>query len=422
MRKAVLLIIAALLLFAAGGCTTGAHELDERAYVLTIGVDKGVSDKLRFTFQFPTLSGGQSQSSSGGGESSKEKTARDLSAITIDCPTIYSGIAMIYSSYSRRMNLTHAVYLIISEELARESVMPFINGMTRSAQVRRTMYVIVCKGKAMDFIKELTPFAGTSVAKSLELIMQNSELSGLYEIITYNEFANRSKCTKCQATATLAALNDLSKLKEDSGQTKEFVSEGDYYPGEVPRQSENKFEFMGTALFNGMTMVGELNGNETRSMLMLRGDFKESQIVIPDPADPSLRIGAQVFQQKKPVVKVSFEEGKVKIHATVYLEGALQNVQNAGPNTHDRIIKTEDTFERFIREKLDQTVKKCQALNCEVFDFGYKAARQFWTIQDWEKYDWLTHFKDAEVTTEVELVLRRTGTLIASENQEKAEG
>ncbi|NMA24325.1 MAG: Ger(x)C family spore germination protein, partial [Clostridiales bacterium] len=72
--------------------------------------------------------------------------------------------------------------------------------------------------------------------------------------------------------------------------------------------------------------------------------------------------------------------------------------------------------------KLDQTVKKCQELNCEVFDFGYKAARQFLTIQDWEKFDWLSSFKDAEVTTDVEFILRRTGTIIATEDEKKAGG
>jgi hypothetical protein len=54
--------------------------------------------------------------------------------------------------------------------------------------------------------------------------------------------------------------------------------------------------------------------------------------------------------------------------------------------------------------------------------FGYKAAEQFLTIQDWEKFDWLSSFKDAEVTTDVEFILRRTGTIIATEDEKKAGG
>lgn len=419
MRKTMLLMLAAYMLLTVSGCQTGAQELDELAYVYTIGVDKGVSDKLRFTFQFPTLSSRQNQ---GDGSQGETKTGGDTAIVTIDCPTIFSGVAMIYSSYSRRLNFTHTKYLVISEDLARESVEPFINGMTRSAEVRRTMYVIVCKGQAADFINEFKPFAGASVAKSQEMFMQNANHSELYESIYYNSFANRIKCTKCQATATLAALNDFSGFKEAGAQDQAFKSEGDYTAGEQPRSSENKFEFLGSALFNGATMVGTLNGNETRSMVMLRGKFHESQIVIPDPFDASLRMGALVFQEKQPRINITFNEGKAMIHATVYLEGTLQNVQNTAHVEKESKTRIEEAFEGFIKEKLDETIKKCQELNVEVFDFGYTASRQFWTIQDWEAYDWLSHFKDAEVTTEVEFIMRRTGTIIYTEDEKKAEG
>ncbi len=423
MRKRIWLIAAAVMLLAAlSACRTGSYEIDERAYVYTIGVDRGVTDKLRFTFQFPTLTAKQGQGEGGGGgESTKSETAKQLSTITVDCPTIYTGVTMLYSSHSRRLNFTHAKYLVISEELARESVEPFINSMTRSADIRRTMYVIVCKGRAMDFVNEFKPFAGASVSKSQELIMENAEQSALFESMTYNEFSNRLKCTKCQASATLAALNDFSDFKDSGEQEQAFKSEGDYYAGEVPRKSDNKFEFMGTAIFDGATMVGELNGNETRSMLMLRGDFIETHMVIPDPADPNLRIGAVVFQKRKPDIKIVFEDGKAKISAKVFLDAALQNVQSAESIEKEKKTPVEEAFERFVKEKLDQTVKKCQELNCEAFDFGYKASVQFWTIQDWEKYNWLSSFKNAEVTTEVEFVIRRTGTLVATEEEKRGE-
>lgn len=422
MGRAVLAVVAFLvLLTTASACGTGARELDEWAYVFSIGVDKGVAAKYRYTFQFPTLT--STQGNGGNGTNSpKTEGSNDREEITIDCSTLQAGVNLVLSSYSRRMNFTHALYLIISEELARESVEPLINSMTRSAEIRRTMNVIIVRGKAMDFIREFNPVAGASVAKSQEKFIQNADISSLYENMRYNEFANRIKCTKCQATATMAALNDFSNFKEDGRQVPEFISEGEYYAGEIPRKSANKFDFLGTALFNGMKMVGELNGNETRSMLMLRGTFKESQITIPDPEDTSLRVSALVFEKRGPDVKIDFEAGKVKIHASVFLEGSLLSVHNTGSDEPERIVRLEEAFQRFIREKLDQTVKKCQELNCEVFDFGYKAARQFLTIQDWEKFDWLSAFKDAEVTTDVEFILRRTGTIIATEDEKKAEG
>ncbi|NLA86186.1 MAG: Ger(x)C family spore germination protein [Clostridiales bacterium] len=421
MRKALLTAISTLLLLTAGACGTGARELDERSYVNTVGVDRGVTDKMRFTFKFSSLAGMQGQNDSEDGRS-KSKAGNDMETITIDCPTIQSGITMIMSSYSRRLNFTHATYLIISEELARDTVEPVINSISRSSEIRRTMYVIVTKGKAMDFIEEFNPFAGASVSKSQEIFMENAEQSSLYVNVRYNEFANRVKCTKCHAIATMAAISDPSSFKEEGSQEKEFKSEGDYYAGEIPQKSRNKFNLMGSAIFNGMTMIGELNGNETRSVLMLRGTFKESQIAIPDPEDASHRISAVVFSKGDPDIKITFEEGKIKIHAAVFFEAALQNAQITTTDEKERITQLEEAYARFIGEKLDQTIKKCQELNCEVFDFGYTAIRQFWTIQEWEEFDWLSNFHEAEVTTEVDFIIRRTGTNIATEDEKKAEG
>lgn len=422
MRKPLLIVIVVVLfLMPLSACRTGAREIDENLYVFSIGVDKGVSDKLRFTFQFPSLSGKQTQS--GGGSSGTEnRTGSDLATITIDCPTLYSGITMIYSSFSRRLDLTHTKYLIIAEDLARESIAPFMNGMSRNAEVRGTMWAIVCKGKASDFIKEMTPFAGASVPKSQELIMENAEFSALYDTVIYNQLAMDLKSRYTQGTATLAALNEFSSFKEEGEQTKEFKSEGDYSAGEQPRQSDNKFEFLGTAVFNGSTLVGELNGNETRALLMIRGEYEASSIVIQDPFDPKLRISSYVFEKKNPDIKITFHEGKVNIQVKVFLEGSLQNVQSAMNIEKAHMPEVEDAYKKFIKEKLDQTIKKCQELNCDVFDFGYKAAAQFWTIQDWEKYDWLSHFKDTQVTTEVEFIIRRTGTMIMTEEEKKTEG
>jgi Spore germination B3/ GerAC like, C-terminal. len=47
---------------------------------------------------------------------------------------------------------------------------------------------------------------------------------------------------------------------------------------------------------------------------------------------------------------------------------------------------------------------------------------KFLTIQEWEKYDWLSHFKDAQVSTEVDFIIRRTGTLTKTNKSRSAEG
>lgn len=259
--------------------------------------------------------------------------------------------------------------------------------------------------------------------KSQELMMLHQYESGLFDEVTYHQFSIGIKNTYTQPTATLAGLNDFSNFKAGGEPPKEFKSSGDYYAGDIPRSGGNKYEFFGTAIFDGDKMVGELNGDETRAMLMVKGEFKYGSIVIADPLNPKLRITVYTHQQKKPDIKVNFKDGKPIIHVKVFLEGELQNVQSSTQYENPQIKPVlENAFVAFIKDKLDRTIIKCINLNCEVFNFGETAAVKFLTIQEWEEYNWIAHFKDAQVTTDVEFVIRRTGTLMKTSDTITAKG
>ena len=56
----------------------------------------------------------------------------------------------------------------------------------------------------------------------------------------------------------------------------------------------------------------------------------------------------------------------------------------------------ENALERFIKTELNKILEKTQELNCDIFYFGHTAVKHFATIQEWEAYDWNSHYKDAK--------------------------
>lgn len=389
-----------------------AKEIDEWAYVYTIGVDKGVSDKLRFTFQIPTLKG-EASKAEGGETTSQARRNSDFTVISIDCPTFYSGMNMLNTSVPRTLNFMHSKYIVIAEDLAREGVGQFINGMIRSRQIRRIMHVIIVRGQASEFVKELNPVLGTAVSKSQEDMMDARHETALFEDISYNEFISDMKSDYRSPTAILAAINDFSSYKTSGTPPEEFKAAGDYYAGELPRSGGDKTEYLGSALFDGDKMVGELNGEETRVLQMVQGDFNRGFIAIPDPLNKGLRITMDVRQRKRPDIKIVFQAGNPVIHVKLFLEGNILNLQsNVEYESGELNPVLENQVKVFVKNTLDKTIDKCQSLHCDAFGFGEKAAMQFLTIQEWEEYNWLAHFKDAEITTEVEFEIRRTGTML----------
>lgn len=139
-RQRVILLLITLIIPFLTSCYD-AKELDEWAYVYTMGIDKGVSDNLRITLQIETM---REQQSNGPG--SKEQN--DFTVITLDCPSFYSGVNMINTSLSRKLNYMHAKYFVISEALAKEDISGLMSAFVRDRQIRRIMHMVVVRGTA----------------------------------------------------------------------------------------------------------------------------------------------------------------------------------------------------------------------------------------------------------------------------------
>lgn len=414
----VFLVISTLLT----GCYD-AREIEELSYVMAIGIDKGVTDKLRLTVQFPTMSGptaaagGGMRGSSGGDGGSQDGGDQDgYTTITMDVPSFFSGIDMINTIMPRKLNFMHTKALVFSEEMARDGIGDYIAPIVRYREIRRTTHVIVCKGSAADFIKENKPFIGMSLARTMEIMMKNPYDTSFFPHVTLHDLYNNMKSTYRQPVAILGSVNDFKSFKEEgppwgSG----FKTGGDYYAGELPRKGGNKLELLGSAVFNGDKMIGELNGQETRIMMIGRGDFTKGIFAIKDPKKPDLIVPIEVFEEIKPKIRIRFVEDKPIINLKVFLEGEILAVQSRIDYEDINLKRVlEESFKRHIKEELDRLIQKSKDMNIDLLELGKSVVKHFDTIQEWEEYNWLRQFEKAEIYTDVEFVIRRTGSLIKS--------
>lgn len=413
MRRWVFIVLmSGIIVFSLTACWD-AKEIDRWAYVLAIGVDKGVENELRFTFLIPTMKQETGTAAMAGGATGQSGEQGRFTTVSVDAPTFFAGVNMVESSVSKILNYMHAKFVIISEDLAREGVAKFINGMIRDRQIRGTNNIVIAKGKASEYVEGLSPALTGTVSKALEGIMDTYSDSGLFFKTSYFTFMKDLKSTYGMPVAPVSAMNDFSRFRESGAPPENFKSEGDYYAGELPRKGGNNYDFLGTALFDGDKMVGELNGDETRVLAIIKGIFKKASIAIADPRNNRLRITIDTRLQKKPDIKVDFNEGKPVIHVKVFLEGDIENLQGTTEYESVKLKPVlENAFKAYIKGIIDKTIEKCKNLNVDVFDFGEKAAMHFLTIPEWEKYNWLSRFKDAAITTEVEFTVKWTGKLL----------
>ena len=413
MRKVIAILLISILLMNFTACFD-ADEIDDYLFVSAMGIDKGKTDKWRLTLQLPALQDG------GGGE--QEQSGGDSGQgtphyVSIDAPTFFTGIDMLNSSLPKKLNFSQMQIIYLGEELVRNGeIGQFIAPLGRFRQLRRSAHVFVVKENALDFIKENKPALGTNLSKTFQLFYQIAETTGFFPHVTFEYFYESLKSTSYQAMLPLAAVNDFKNFKKTGKPWgTEFKTGGYYTAGELPRIGENNGEVFGTAVLNGEKMVGTLNGDETRFLLMARGEFNRGVFTIPDPKKPELAIPLDVKANKKPDIKVSFRDSKPVINLKIQLDGdllAVQSMIDYEQPQQKRLLEQE--FEKVVQTGIEDVISKCQGLNADIFSFGDYAARNFLTIGAFEKYNWNKRFKDAQVKVDVSFIIRRTGTQIKS--------
>lgn len=417
MKKMTLVI----LLFFACSLFSGCYdrrEIDDLAYVIAIGFDKGTTNILRMTLQLavPTAIGGGGEGGGGGGGGEKA-----LTLTSIDTPTIYTGLNMVNTYLSKQLNMSHAKIVVFSEELAREGIGQYIHALIRGREFRPNMTVIVAKGRADEFIKSNKPVLEINPAKLYELILGTYRYTGFIANTQLINFYLQEESSYHQAVAVLAGVSKYENVDEFSSEdstagkkNEPMITEGDYIAGNIPRIGFGKSEIMGLAVFDGDRMVGELDGEETLYHLMLSGQYNHSSMSIRDPLVKDKLVVLNVIQSRKPVHKVRLVDGKPKIYAQVRLEADILSIQS-GKNYED--IKNTGILEKAAEDQIREGMLQCLNKTSKVFHtdicgFGKEVKKKVLTWEDWLKVDWLKKYKDASFTVDVDLKIRRPGLLI----------
>ncbi len=425
MKKARLLVVILLILSLLSGCSD-LIEIDEQIYPLVIGADIGVNNKVRLTLQYPSYKGsaqgtiGGSKEGGGGKEGSGVGETGEVDGTvvtTIEASTILEGVNLLNTAIARTISLTHAKMLVFSEEFARKGIGEYLAPMMRYRETRRIMHVVVCTGKAEEFIKANKSTIGASATKSIELMVVQSVHSGLFSRETFVDFYDGMLSPYKNAVAAYAGVNEFDNLQENgSGANPPLDTLYEFKPGELPREGAAKREFFGTAVFKGDKMVGYLNSHETRYYQMITGQLKRAIVSVEDKNKPGNAIVLDERMGRKPVIKARFENGKPVIDVQLNIEADLGAIQSRiNYDSLERIDELNKQLEERIGNGVRETIEKAQKeFKSDIFGFGYKIAGHFNTIQEWKEYGWFRHYPEAKVNVDVDFNIRRTGLMYGS--------
>jgi Ger(x)C family germination protein len=381
-----------------------------------IGIDKGVSDKYRITVKLYNMQQNKDSGTQGGGTSDKSKETENNTA-TIDAPSFYAGVNLLNTNIPHKLNFTHTVVVVVSKELAESGLVgEFIAPLIRYRELRRTTDIIVVDGSSQSFIEKMGDYLGEDAASMFESLLYEADNTGFFPHITLNDFYNALKSTYYQPIATYGAINDFSNFAQQGQKWgNEFKILGKLYAAQIPRKGGNSIELLGSAIFNKDRMVGQLDGHETRMLLLLNGNYQKGIFTIQDPLKPDLIIPINLRLIEKPKIEIYLNGDKINIYITVKTEGDIYAIQsNINYENPQMIGMIENATQQQLIQGFYDVIAKCQSMNSDVLGFGKYALNKFATIEELESYNWNDRFNQADISISVEFKIRKTGGIINS--------
>ncbi len=359
------------------GCMQ-SKNIDEYAYVLNVGVERGTTMPYLVTLLV---------SSPGGSEETKVKNE----VISAEARSFSEAYETLNAAYPSRLSFARASLLAIGEDLARSGEQTaFLNFAFGKPDLWPNLRVVIAKEPIRDVFEGWISEADPSLRRIKTAVGDLEKSSGITADTGYSVYLEAVSGNTFDAMLAYAGPNEYALTEDLVG--------GEAYPavgGSLLVESMLKTSTAGSAVFDGDCMVGVLDGRHTMETLMMTGAFRRGELTFRLPDGET--IGVTLYRTRAPKIRITERTGE----ATLYLE--------ADPYAPQTISMDSETLKSYlesqIEEELGAVLKALQRVNSDAMGFGRYAVKRFHSAETWEAYDWKSDYRALQVTFKVNVML-----------------
>lgn len=369
------------LLVAAFPLLTGCwnyREVDTLSVVAGIAVDKGAAPGT-YAVTVEAL-----DFSSGGKEKS---TVRPL-IITSEGKSVFDAVRNAIGKSEKKLFFSHCKIVVISEELARDGIAPLIDWVTRDAEPRITVSLLVSREKTAGEILLQKPLSDPISSFEIDKILENGSrsLSKMPDTKLYqaNDVLNE---TGISLSLPAVMLTDAPK-------------------GRTP-------EVDGAALFRGDKLVGFLSGGDTKYLLLTQNLIHGGLLTV-NQGSGGQDITLEILQNRTKLT-ASVRDGTPCVHIDIAMKAALAEMEDQKKDyeTTAGIAAVESSA----RKELEGGVKKLVAnvqeqYDSDIFGFGNKLHQEDPSYWRKAEPDWDAQFRRLTVTVSAKVQLENSATVL----------
>lgn len=360
-------------------------SMDNLAYVLVIGIDKGTDNNLEVSFQFSTTS----KSTESG---STEKTPSVMDTVT--APSLSTAINLMDSYMGKELNMSHCKVIIFSEELAEEGISEEIYTLINDTQVRPSANIVVSKCNAKFYMEQTSPELENLISKYYEIFTNSSKYTGFKPDATIGDFFNAIICKTCEPVAILGGISTEKPENQGNNHIQENYN---VKSNQTPIEGENGSENIGIAAFKDDKLVGELCALETTTYLAIRNEIDRFLISVPDPDDVNSYTDIYLTPESPPRIDIDTSTSSPYIKLQAKFSGRIYSMSNNSQYLESQTLDNlSQTCNKYLESVFsDYLYKTSKEFKSDINGFGKYALGNFFTTQDYDNYKWCDNYHNA---------------------------
>jgi spore germination protein KC len=310
------------------------REIDTLAIVAGMAIDKDIkTNKYIVTTEIITT---QTQGST---------SAVSSELYTSEGDGIFSAVRNMIEKTGLKLFWSDAKVVIISEEIAKEGVIPVLDWINRSHEIRADIWMLIANGSTASDILKTKVKLNEVVSFHLDDTMRSGKTSSKFVNSRLWSFIDGiSSEGKSETVATVK--NELS----DSSIT---------------------LHLRGSAVFKSDKLVGYLDGEETLYMLMIKNEIKEGLITIKNVSGSDTSVTLEIYKNRTKLTPL-YNNGKVSLLIDIYPVVGIEEVQGTKDFMKEENLKIlQMEAEKKIESEIQHLISKLQKdYNSDVLGFG----------------------------------------------------
>ncbi|MBU3146649.1 Ger(x)C family spore germination protein [Clostridium sp. CF012] len=248
--------------------------------------------------------------------------------------SIFNAVSDTIEKTGLKLFWSDAKVLIISDSLAKEGVIPVVDWVNRSSDVRSDMWILIAKGN--------------SAAEILRCKVKLNEVTSFHLEETMKSGKTLSKFTDSRLWSFVDGISQKGK-SETIAIVKNELNNGTLSP-----------RLEGSAIFKSDKLIGYLNGNETLYMLMIKNKLKKGIIVIKNVSGSDTDVTLGIHENKTKLTPL-YNNGIVSLIIDIYPVVTIDEIGGTKNFMEEDPLKIlQEEAENKIKTQIQSLISKLQ--------------------------------------------------------------